>query len=385
MANVLNYKIVKKGFSFREALTASGVMAFAGMGDTILYSILPVYGKQIGFSVVYIGILLSVNRFVRILANTSIANVVNIIGMRKVLLISSVLAILTTFMYGMEIGFIGFLIARILWGISYSGLKLSTLNYAAHSQKTTGLAFGIVKSIKALGGLFILWVGPLIIGALGIQLGLRLIALMSGIGIVLALTLPNKSVHKKEKRVKAIESFKPNAINGLVFMFAFVIDGILVVTLTNLFRDGISTSQILLVTVAFYLFLKRGFATIVSLLVGVLSLKMKPQLLFNISATISILGLVFIAFSWVKLGVVLAFLFNTILVTFSPLIAIKSHKHTLQAISGISTWWDLGAAIGAFSGIYLIQNLGTTILYILSVVLLLSLFINFIMNHGKTD
>lgn len=385
MANVLNYKRVKIGFSFREALTASGVMAFAGMGDTILYSILPVYGKQIGFSVVYIGILLSVNRFVRILANTSIANMVNEIGMRKVLLISSVLAMLTTFMYGMEIGFIGFLIARILWGISYSGLKLSTLNYAARSQTTTGLAFGMVKSVKALGGLFILWVGPLIIGVFGIQSGLSLIALTSGIGVVLALTLPKKRGLKKEKRVKVTESFKPNAINGLVFMFAFVIDGVLVVTLANLFKNGITTSQTLLVTVAFYLFLKRGFATIVSLLVGVLSLKMKPQLLFNISATISILGLVFIAFSWVKLGVVLAFLFNIILVTFSPLIAIKSQKNTLQAISGISTWWDLGAAIGAFSGIYLIQNLGVTTLYILSVVLLLSLFTNFIVNHGKTN
>lgn len=69
--------------SFRGALQASGVMAFAGLGDAILYPILPIYGKDLGFSVFFIGLLLSVNRFVRILANTQIANLVNYIGMRK--------------------------------------------------------------------------------------------------------------------------------------------------------------------------------------------------------------------------------------------------------------------------------------------------------------
>lgn len=96
----------KQGSSLRGALCASGVMAFAGLGDALLYPILRVYGKELGFSVFSIGILLSINRFVRIIANTHIANLTSKIGMRNMLLITSCLATITTFVYGLQFGLI---------------------------------------------------------------------------------------------------------------------------------------------------------------------------------------------------------------------------------------------------------------------------------------
>ena len=155
---------INQSSSFRGALRASGVMALAGLGDAVLYPLLPIFGKDLGFSVFFIGVLLSVNRFVRIFANTHIANLVNRIGMRNMLLITSSLAVITTFIYDLKLGMVAFLIARILWGLCYSGLKIATLNYASKSAQKSGLAFGLSESIKSLGTLFVLWFGPLVIG-----------------------------------------------------------------------------------------------------------------------------------------------------------------------------------------------------------------------------
>jgi len=160
-----------KSSSFRGALISSGVMAFAGLGDALLYPILPVYGKEMGFSVFIIGLLLSVNRFVRIIANTPIANIVGKLGMKKVLIICSSLAVITTIFYGLKFGVITFFIARIVWGLSYSGLKIATLNYAAQVKKKSGLAFGYSKSIKSLGSLFVLWLCPILIASFGVESG----------------------------------------------------------------------------------------------------------------------------------------------------------------------------------------------------------------------
>ena len=173
--------------SFRGAIISSGVVAFAGLGDALLYPVLPIYGKEMGFSVFVIGLLLSVNRFVRIIANTPIANIVAKFGMRKVLIICSGLAVITTIFYGIEWGLASFFIARILWGLSYSGLKIASLNYAAQVKNASGLAFGISRSINSLGALFALLFCPMLIASVGVKNGFFTVAAISLVGVILAL------------------------------------------------------------------------------------------------------------------------------------------------------------------------------------------------------
>ncbi len=373
--------------SFRGALCASGVMAFAGMGDALLYPLLPVYGKDMGFSVFFIGVLLSVNRFVRILANTPIANLVNRLGMKKVLIVASSLAVITTVFYGLKWGLISFLMARIVWGLSYSGLKIATLNYAAHSEKRSGLAFGVSKSIKTLGALFILWFGPIVIESYGIEKGLFVVALIGLLGIVFAVSLPRHEKKQKEK-VRTKKTFHPSPINLLVFVLSIAIDGILVVVLSNLLSTGYSDATTLLAVVAFYLLLKRLFMLILSLVSGFLTLKISVTLLFNSAVFLCIVAMLLIAFNVVIPGIVLAFLFNPIIITFSPLIAIQKEsqkQNTLQAISSVSTWWDLGAAIGAFVGIFLIENMGHTYLFFILSFIVIILYITYFYRNAKAN
>ncbi len=376
---------INQSSSFRGALRASGVMAFAGLGDAVLYPLLPVFGKELGFSVFFIGVLLSVNRFVRILANTHIANLVNRIGMRNMLLITSSLAVITTFIYGLKLGMVAFLIARIFWGLSYSGLKIATLNYASKAAQKSGLAFGLSESIKSLGTLFVLWFGPLIIGEFGIQNGLFIIAAISLPGIVMAYSLPTIAAENNRDKVKTNITFYPDSMNLLVFILSISIDGILVVTLAHLLNSSSIDTTELLVSVALYLLIKRLFIIIFSCIGGILSMHFSPLKLFFIAVIGCLISMLFIVFNVIIFGIILAFLCNTIVVTFSPVVAIEKQPNSLQAISSISTWWDLGAAIGALIGIYAIETLGMQYLFISLLLVTTVLFISFYIKNAKSS
>lgn len=359
-------------------------MAFSGIGDAMLYPILPIYGKELGFSAFWIGIFLSVNRFVRILANTTMANFIGKLGMKKVLIITSILAVLTTMAYGLKIGLIGFLMARILWGLSYSGLKIATLNYAALVKNNNGLAFGASQSIKSLGAAFALLIGPWIMKSVGIQSGFLLFGAVGLLGVLLALYLTD--LRMQAKTVLTRKTFYPNPINLLVFILSLGIDGILVVVLADLFAADYDNTTSLLVIVAFYLLLKRLLMVAVSFVAGLISIKVNPIRLFNISVIFCLLSFFLIVAGQLVLGVLSAFIFNAIVVTFAPLISVANDEHNaLQAISGVSTWWDMGAAIGAFLGIILIEHLGREKLFLLIAGFIALTFVNFIIQNGKRN
>ncbi|HAS45919.1 MAG TPA: hypothetical protein DCS93_35885 [Microscillaceae bacterium] len=373
---------------FRGALLSSGVIAFAGLGDAFLYPLLPIYGKDMGFSVFVIGLLLSVNRFVRIIANTHVANLVNKLGMKKVLIACAALAVATTLLYGLQVGLALFFLARVAWGICYSGLKIATLNYAAQAKKEPGLAFGLTQSIKSLGPLLVLFLGPILVQALGVEKGIFVIALLSMGGVALAFALPNDTHVSFAGRVKAKTTFYPNANNLLVFILSITIDGILVVTLSRLLATTYPDAKQLLVFVAFYLLLKKLFTTVLSMIGGVISLRVPVIKLYNIAIGHCLVGVLLIVLGFALPGILIAFFFNAVVVTFSPLIAISQQnkdKNSLQAISGVSTWWDLGAAIGAFLGIYLMESLGAQRLFLTLFILILVLFVNFIKQYANAN
>ncbi len=369
------------GHPLRVAMLASGVMAFAGIGDALLYPVLPIYGESMGFSAFYIGLLLSVNRFVRILANTRVANLVNRLGMRKILIGCAVAAVFTTAFYGLQTSAIIFLIARVLWGISYSGLKTATLNYAAGVQHQTRLAFGMSTGIKTLGVLFALYAGPMLIDACGIAYGFLVISVISLPGIVLALKLPEDEGSLQNTRVLTKETFALTPINVLVFILSMTVDGILVVSLASLLSGAYPDTRSLLAGIAFYLLLKKLAILGLSFIGGLMTSRISAVRLFQAGVLLCIVGVFLIGSGHVIFGIVLSFLFNPFVITFAPLIAIqeqRDRRSTLQAISGVSTWWDFGAAVGAFLGIYMIELVGTEYLFLTLSAFMTIVFFNFI-------
>jgi MFS family permease len=376
-----------KSHQYQGAFTASGVMAFAGLGDAILYPVLPVYAESLGIPFVWVGLILSINRFVRIVSNTWIANIINNIGMKKVLIAVSFLAVITTFIYGLKLGLLSFILARIIWGLSYSGLTISTLNYASKVKSNSGFIFGITQSIKSVGALMALWIGSILITSVGIERGIFIITGFSSVAILLSFTLPNSS-HNPTNKIKTKQTFSITPINLLITFLAIAIDGILVVVLANLLSTSSASTFQLVTIVASYLFVKRLAMMGVSLIGGIISLRINPLKLFNTSVLFCLLALFLIAINYTIIGIVIAFVANAIVVTFSPLIAIKqleTRNNELQVISSVTTWWDLGAGLGAFLGIILIEYIGQYHLFLILTLLISVLFTNLIIQNGKTN
>ena len=56
------------------------VIAIGMIGDTLLYAVLPLYHQQFGLSLAMVGVLLSLNRWIRLLANSAVAHLGERIG-----------------------------------------------------------------------------------------------------------------------------------------------------------------------------------------------------------------------------------------------------------------------------------------------------------------
>lgn len=109
--------------STRPVILLALAVAFSLLGDISIYSILPVYREALGFTPIQVGILLSANRWVRLLTNQIARRFLDRHGVRVVL--GSVLfcGALATFLYAAAPPFWIFLAARILWGVCWSFIR----------------------------------------------------------------------------------------------------------------------------------------------------------------------------------------------------------------------------------------------------------------------
>lgn len=137
-------------------LIVGSTVGLSIMGDSLLYSILPLEAANLGISLPQVGILLSANRLIRLFSNTWASSLYERLGPRAPFIISAILGAVATILYGIGWGFVALLIARIIWGIAWSGLRQG--GYQAiwamgdHVKgRTTGILFGIVRLGSAIG------------------------------------------------------------------------------------------------------------------------------------------------------------------------------------------------------------------------------------------
>src|ERR1051326_8730800 len=80
------------------------VLAVALIGDALIYAVLPLYHQEFGVSLAMVGVLLSLNRWIRLLANSAIAHLGERIGAHALMVGASVGAIASTSLYGLGEG-----------------------------------------------------------------------------------------------------------------------------------------------------------------------------------------------------------------------------------------------------------------------------------------
>lgn len=105
------------------SLLGAGVAASL-LGDSTLYTVLPdpAIAAQVGVSMAAVGILLGVNRLVRLASNFTAGALYDRLSHRTVLVASLYLGAFSTLLFAVGSGFLPLLLSRALWGIAWSGL-----------------------------------------------------------------------------------------------------------------------------------------------------------------------------------------------------------------------------------------------------------------------
>jgi MFS family permease len=169
------------------------VTAICLLGDSMYYIVLPIYWKYFGLEALWqVGILLSINRFVRLPLNPLVGWLYSRMSKRAGVTLAVLLACLTTIGYGCLSGFAALLIARALWGAAWSLLRiggyLTVLEASTDSNR--GLLLGSYNGIIAFGSL----IGMLAGGVLADVIGARPIALLLGAVMIVGIPFAWKHV-----------------------------------------------------------------------------------------------------------------------------------------------------------------------------------------------
>ncbi|MCB0188149.1 MAG: MFS transporter, partial [Caldilineaceae bacterium] len=138
-------------------------IALCILGDSLMYSILPLEAANLGIGLSLVGVLLSANRLIRLFSNGWASAFFERWGARLPFIAVTLLGLISTLLYGVGWGFAVFLGARMLWGIAWSGLRQGGYQAVWHGGQAnkgrlTGLLWGIVRlgsATAVLGGGFL--------------------------------------------------------------------------------------------------------------------------------------------------------------------------------------------------------------------------------------
>lgn len=156
------------------------------LGDSMLYVVLPIHWQDVGLTSLWdVGVLLSVNRIVRIPLNPLVGWLYGKMSSRNGIILAGILATCTTLSYGFIKGFVFWLIIRCIWGIAWTFLRLGAYFtiLEVSDENNRGHYMGLYNGLYRIGSL----VGMLTGGFLVDHYGISLTATLFGAVTILAI------------------------------------------------------------------------------------------------------------------------------------------------------------------------------------------------------
>jgi MFS family permease len=102
--------------------------ALSLMGDATLYTVLPTHTDAVGITLTQVGIMLGINRAIRLLSNGPAGFAYDRFPRRWIFIPALFLGTLSTLIYAFSHNFWPLLVGRLLWGISWSGIWIGGTN-----------------------------------------------------------------------------------------------------------------------------------------------------------------------------------------------------------------------------------------------------------------
>ena len=342
--------------------------ALSLMGDATLYTVLPTHTADAGITLAAVGVMLGVNRAVRLFLNGPAGLAYDRWPRRRLFIPALFVGALSTALYALARGFWPMLVARMLWGLAWSGIWVggASMILDVTGARDRGRWTGFYQTWFFLGSAFGSLSGGALTDAVGYTMTMWIGAALTALGGVVALLLlPETRAGPTDKPAahSPAEASRPRLrANGDLWFAAtlqgvnrFVISGMLSATMGLLVQDRLQDSGVAIGVATLTGILMAGqtlFSMLSAPFSGVLSDRLgSRQRVIALGLAAGVLGLVLLA--W---GVPAGIIVGALLVA-SAKGSLQSMATTLtgdvvsvaqrgRAIGVLYTAGDFGSAIG---------------------------------------
>lgn len=217
-----------------NARHSAAALALALPSDTVLYLLLPMFAPQFGVSVAEAGVLLAANRLVRIAGYSWVARFYARRGDRPTDTLAVAASAICALGYATLSGFWLLLPVRLLWGLSFAALNLSTQAMATADARGASRRSGRSRAIVAIGPMLALPLGAVLAEVWGPRTIFFVLAVVAIAGLAVTRRLPSAPhpVPPTRRRVTL-----PGSLDIWSFLEGFTLDGLFVIGLAYLGKD----------------------------------------------------------------------------------------------------------------------------------------------------
>ena len=165
----------------RTTVFTATATALSILGDQALYALLPLYFQEIGLLPIQVGILLSANRWVRLLTNHLAEHLLDRFPVNLMLVLSLALGALLSLAYAYISSFLVLFIARCLWGLCFSFIRhISVMGVASSTEpQNLGQMMGFYNGISRIGSVLGIVLGGILFDLIGFSTTLAVFCLFS--------------------------------------------------------------------------------------------------------------------------------------------------------------------------------------------------------------
>ncbi len=345
------------------------------LGDAALYTLFPSQYANIGLTPIQVGILLSVNRWVRLVSNHLAERCYRGLPVRLLLAMAFFLASLVTATYGYFRLFIILFVARILWGICFSFIRQAGIMtvVSASNDANLGEHMGFYSGIDSSGWFVGVLLGGLGFDLFGLTFTLIAFSLFSLFSVPLSL-LSQRSIHHIQ-----LPHFKVSIgkISLKIMLCGFAVgivgSGLMMSTLGLILRQQIGMSMNLFghtigvaTLTGMVLAVRWVLGSIGSPVLGAMADRIGRERSVPVLFVVGAIAMGFASFPfgplWMVGGVLVVFFCGTLVrITISALAGQQGAK----AVASYATAFDFGSALGPLIGWGIVQfGLPTNLIFI---------------------
>lgn len=197
--------------------------AFSLLGDQVLYAVLPVYYDSLHLTPIQVGILLSANRWIRLLTN-ELAHRASTPGSERLLFLGAfVLGVMTTLAYALTTHFWLLLAARLAWGLAWSFIRhIGVQNIMSGvAGERVGRTMGMYNGFSRAGSVAGLLGGAVLVDLFGFSAGVMMLAVVSLVSLPLA-----SAGLRPEARINPSVALSGNVLPGALLVLGFTLGAV---------------------------------------------------------------------------------------------------------------------------------------------------------------